>query len=139
MTDKLINPTVGDEPLRVAACRNQHQAWATTLAQHEQEIDQLLMLLGDLLDYPNYQQLRHRAVAHYGHLNHLKSRFQRLRLDMICEGADCWPSARQACTNPRFGLYTTIDSSFHNLTDEFSKVKAGCYQFLSVMVTLNLL
>ncbi len=139
MTDTLINAPLGEESALVQTCRTQHQTWAATIAQHEQEIDQLLALLNDLLEHHNYQSLRHRAVNYYGDLNHLKSGFQRLRLDTICQTMDCSHTQRQSCREPRFSLYATIESRFHALTDDLNRIQAGCYQFLSVMVTLNLL
>ncbi|QHV95551.1 hypothetical protein [Spirosoma endbachense] len=140
MTDTRITLPQDDDPLHIQTCRSQHQTWAMTIAQNEQEIDQLLAILSDLLDYQQYKSLRQRAVDYYGDLNHLKSRFQRLKLDMICEGVACNPSERLACREPRIGLYATlaVDSQLRSLMDELGRIKAGCYQFLSVMVTLNL-
>lgn len=139
MTDKLISSPLGEEPSLVQNCHHQNQVWATAIAHYEQEIDQLLTLLSDLLDTHSYQNLRHRAFAYHGSMNHLKSRFQRLRLDMVCESVVCMPTGSQSCREPRFGLYKTIESHFQALTGEFNRVKAGCYQFLSVVVTLNIL
>ncbi|WP_338874656.1 hypothetical protein WBJ53_03455 [Spirosoma sp. SC4-14] len=139
MTDTLTNPPQGEESSLIQACRSQNQVWTTAIVQYEQEIDNLLALLADLLEHPTYQNLRLRAIDYYGTLNQVKSRFQRLRLDMVCENRVCMPSDQQVCREPRFGLYTLVDSHLRALADEFSRVKAGCYQFLSVMVTLNML
>lgn len=105
---------------------------------NEQEIDQLLRILADLPEHNSYRSLRHRAADYIGGLNILKSRFQRLRLDMTCESA-CVPNESQTCREPRFGLYTRIETHFRPLTDEFSRIKDGCYQFLSGLVSLNLI
>jgi|GEM_PF-1900388 len=139
MTDTLTNPPQGDESSLIQACRSQNQAWTTAIVQYEQEIDNLLALLADLLEHPVYQNLRLRAIDYHGTLNHVKNRLQRLRLDMVCENRVCLPSERQVCRDPRFGLQPLVESHLRALTDEFSRVKAGCYQFLSVMVTLNML
>ncbi|QKZ14070.1 hypothetical protein [Spirosoma sp. KUDC1026] len=139
MPDSPIHLLPKDEQPSIQTCRSQHCTWNKLLIHNEQEIDQLQELLADLLEKHTYRSLRHRALDYYSNLNQLKSRIQRLRLDMICEGVDCSPVEPTPCREPRFGLFATIESHFRSLTDEFSHLKAGCYQFLSVVVTLNLL
>lgn len=135
---------LGKLPLREAAsgvqtCRIQNQAWATTLVANEQEIDQLLTLLADLPEQHSYRSLYHRAVEYTGDLACLKSRFQQIRLTMVCEGIPCTSTEHQACREPRFGLYSLIETHFRPLTDEFSRIRNGCYQLLNGMVSLNLI
>jgi hypothetical protein len=138
MIDLLSKSPLGEASSGVQICRTQNQAWATTLVANEQEIDQLLTLLADL---PNdsYRSLYHRAVDYTGDLASLKSRFQQIRLNMVCEGIPCTSTEHQACREPRFGLYALIETHFRPLTDEFSRIKDSCYQFLNGLMTLNLI
>lgn len=135
---------LGKSPLEQASsgvqtCRTQNQAWATTLVANEEEIDQLLTLLADLPGQHSYRSLYHHAVDYTGDLACLKSSFQEIRLDMICQGIPCTSTEHQTCREPRFGLYTLIETHFRPLTDEFTRIKDGCYQFLAGMVSLNLI
>jgi hypothetical protein len=139
MPNSLIHLIPDDEQPSIQICRSQHYTWSKILIQDEQEIDQLQELLADLLEKHNYRNLRHRAIDYYSNLNQLKSRIQRLRLDIICEGIGCSSAGPTSCNESRFGLFTSIETHFQNLTDEFNRLKDGCYQFLSVVVTLNLL
>jgi hypothetical protein len=139
MPNSLIHLLPEDEQPSIHICRRQHYTWSKILIQDEQEIDQLQEILADLLEKHNYRNLRHRAIDYCSNLNHLKSRIQRLRLDLICEGVGCSLAELTTCRESHFGLFTSIETHFQNLTDEFSRLRDGCYQFLSVVVTLNLL
>ncbi|MGV3559347.1 MAG: hypothetical protein ACO1O2_14400 [Larkinella arboricola] len=120
-------------------CHTENQRWAVTLTNLEQEINQLLTLLEDVLDQYNHQNLRYRAIDYYRGLNRLKIWFNRLRTDVVCENAGCASSNLLPCEKPRFGRHTVIPSQFADLSDEFTRTKTGCYQFLSGLVQLNLL
>lgn len=134
MTDTLTTLTYDDEPSPTHNCRTQY--WDKALTQHEQEITQTVDLLTDLLTQHNSPLLRHRAVQYVSKFNNLKSRLQRLRLDMVCAHAVCPPTL---CSEPRFTLYTGIDLSIRRMSDELTQLSSGCYQFLSVLVSLNVL
>ncbi|GAB3251884.1 hypothetical protein GCM10027347_10590 [Larkinella harenae] len=108
-----------------------------TLNSYEQEVSQLLALLDDVLEQYNQQNLRQRAIEYYQRLNHLKLWFSRLRSDILCE--TCAPNAPLPCEKVRFSRHTSLPSQFTNLSDEFAHTKSGCYQFLSVLVQLNLI
>ncbi len=136
MTDILTTLTYDDEPSPILNCRTQHQHWDQALTQHEQEITQTVDLLTDLLTQHNSPLLRHRAVQYVSKFNNLKSRLQRLRLDMVCAHSVC---PRTSCSEPRFTLYTGIDLSIRRMSDELTQLSSGCYQFLSVLVSLNVL
>lgn len=135
MTDLLTPLSPDDEPSLTLNCRTQQQQWDQTLTQHEQEITQTVDLLTDLLTQHNSPQLRQRAIQYVSRFNNLKSRFQRLRLDMLCTDAVCPPTV---CPEPRFTLYTGLDLSIRRMSDELTQLSSGCYQFLSVLVSLNL-
>ncbi|GAB3642667.1 hypothetical protein GCM10027423_33030 [Spirosoma arcticum] len=96
-------------------------------------------MLTNLPEHHSYRSLHHPAVDYIGSLNLLKMSFQRVRLDMVCEGVTCTPTEHQRCHEPRFGVYTLIEGHCRPLTDEFNRVKAGYYQFLSGLMTLNLI
>ncbi len=136
MTDTLTTLSCEDEPSLHHSCRTQHQHWDQALTQHEQEITQTVDLLTDLLTQHNSPLLRHRAVQYVSKFNNLKSRLQRLRLDMVCAHAVCPPTN---CSEPRFTLYTGIDLRIRRMSDELTQLSSGCYQFLSVLVSLNVL
>ncbi|GAB2583574.1 hypothetical protein [Spirosoma areae] len=140
----MINRLTPNLPLQtlppgIQTCRHQNQHWAATLAQNEQEIDQLLSLLANLPEHHSYRSLHHPAVDYSGSLNLLKMSFQQLRLDMVCEGMTCTLTERQTCQEPRFGVYTLIERHCRPLTDEFNRVRDEYYQFLTCLMTLNLI
>lgn len=139
MIDLLRKSPPGEDPAGVQLCRSQNQLWATTLVANEQEIDQLLTILADLPEQHSYRSLYHRAIDYTGDLACLKSRFQQMRLNMVCAGIPCASSEHQTCRDPHFGLYTLLETHCRPLTDEFSRIKDGCYQFLNGMVSLNLI
>jgi hypothetical protein len=139
MPESFISLLPEDEQSSIQTCRSQHYSWGKILIRNEQEIDQLQELLADLLEKHNYRSLRHCATDYHSNLNHIKNRIQRLRLDMICEGEGCSPAGSTFCRESRLGLFTSIETHYRTLADEFNQIKAGCYQFLSVVVTLNLL
>ncbi|GAB3906939.1 hypothetical protein GCM10028803_40130 [Larkinella knui] len=119
-------------------CHAENKRWSVTLTGYEQEIDQLMVLLDDVLEQYNHQNLRQRAIDYHQNLNRLKVWFNRLRSDLICNRSTCDSVHQLPCGEPRFGLYATIPAQFAGLSDEFARIKAGCYQFLSVVVQLNL-
>ncbi len=129
------------EPLLIQTCRTQHQVWATTIAADKQEIDQLLTILTDLPTPRHYRSLHHSAVDYADTLNLLKGDFQRLQGCMVCDRAACTAPQQLLCASPRLGLYTTLAVNSHllALTDEFDRIRERYYQFLSFMVTLNMI
>lgn len=118
-------------------CRTENQRLETIFTGYEQEIDQLMVLLTDVLEQYNYHSLRHRAIDYFVDLKHLKIRLARLRMDLICASGQCGQSS--PCKEPRLGLFQSIKPQLTALTNEFLSIKEGCYQFLSVMVQLNLM
>ena len=134
--EPLKNPIA--DPYQLENCHSENKRWAVTLTGYEQEINQLLTLLDDVLEQYNHQNLRPRAIEYHQSLNRLKMWFNRLRSDLICDRSSCVSDHSFPCGDPRFGRYTAIPSQISGLADEFSRTKAGCYQFLSVLVQLNL-
>lgn len=123
-------------------CYTENQRWSVTLTSYEQEVDQLLVLLNDVLEQYNHQSLRQRAIDYHQRLNRMKVWFNRLRADLLCENSGPFPgnlSGCQKCEKPHLSLYSAISLQITGLSDEFAHIKTGCYQFLSVMVQLNLL
>ncbi|GAB3318489.1 hypothetical protein GCM10027299_10040 [Larkinella ripae] len=125
------------DPLQLEYCRTENQRRTTALTTYQQEISQLLALLDDVLAQYNHPNLRHRAIDYHQRLGQLKSWFSRLRSDLICE--TCAPHTPLPCQAVRFSRTIPLPAQFASLSDEFARTKAGCYQFLSVMVQLNLL
>ncbi|MGA0560133.1 hypothetical protein ACO2Q8_25955 [Larkinella sp. VNQ87] len=123
----------------VDLCHTENQRWARTLTNYQQEIDQLLTLLDDVLERYTQQNLRPRAIEYQQHLHRLQAWFKRFRSDLICERADCPPGSQQICRELQFGRHTTIAAQLADLSADFSRTKMGCYQFLSILVQLNLL
>ncbi|GAB3511537.1 hypothetical protein GCM10027341_51140 [Spirosoma knui] len=131
-------PTI--TPLTMVSCHHEYQQLQQTIRRQEEEIEQLQTLLLDVLNRYNYRSLRHSAIDYYGNLNQLRARLKRLRRDMICESTYCQKANEQVpCRDQRFGLSTTIERHATILIDEFVRIKDGCVQFLSGMMTLNLL
>lgn len=127
-----MNPT--------AACQHEHQYWQQIIRQQEEEIRQLRTLLLEVMNLYNCRSLRHDAIDYYRDLNHLQTKLDRLNRDMICEGIECPVEAQQpVCANTHFGLSATIGRHATILVGEFSRIKDGCLQFLSGMMSLNLL
>jgi hypothetical protein len=138
--NKARSHTSINSPLPMATCQYDYQQWQQTIRRQEEEIEQLQTLLLDVLNRYNYRSLRHSALDYYGHLNQLHGRLKRLRRDMVCESVDC-PSGNEKlmCRDARFGLSATIERHATVLMDEFTRIKDSCVQFLSGMMTLNLL
>ncbi|GAB3930912.1 hypothetical protein [Larkinella terrae] len=134
--EPLKNP-IADLPL-LNQCHTENQRWSVTLTSYEQEVDQLLVLLNDVLEQYNHQNLRQRAIDYSQRLNRLKVWFHRLRADLLCEGSGGFAGC-QKCGKPHLSLYSAISLQIAGLSDEFTHLKTGCYQFLSVLVQLNLL
>ena len=139
-----MNPSASTYSLRsletTASCQHEHQHWQQIIRQQEEEIRQLRTLLLEVMNLYNCRSLRHDAIDYYHDLNHLQTKLDRLILDMICEGIDCPIDSHQpACTNTHFGLSATIERHGTALVSEFSRIKDGCLQFLSGMMSLNLL
>lgn len=124
----------------VNTCHQEHQHWQQIISQQEEEIRQLRSLLLEVMDQRNYHSLRHNALDYYQDLNHLQTGLTRLRRDFVCEGVECKPSSdTPACVEDRFDLSATVDRHAATLTKEFTRIKDGCLQFLSGMMSLNLL
>ncbi len=125
---------------QIAACHQQHQYWHHIIRQQEEEIGQLRALLLDVMEQHNCRSLCHDASDYYRDLNHLQTNLSRLQRDLICEGVTCSPTAGSgSCADIRFGLSATIERHAAILLGDFSRIKAGCLQFLSGMMSLNLL
>lgn len=127
-------------PLTTTTCHQQHQHWQQLIRQQEEEIRQLRALLLDVMNPYNCRSLRHDAIDYDRDLNHLQAKLDRLHRNLICEGVDC-AAVREhpSCINSHFGLSETIERHAMGLVSEFSRIKDGCLQFLSGMMSLNLL
>ncbi|MGM9507241.1 hypothetical protein ACS5NO_05930 [Larkinella sp. GY13] len=137
--EPLKNSIADLEMYQLENCHSENKRWALTLTSYEQEIEQLMTLLDDVLEQFNHQNLRQRAFDYQQSLNRLKVWFTRLHTDLICDRSTCVSATPLPCGESQFGRYKAIPSQFAGLSDEFSKIKAGCYQFLSVVVQLNLM
>ncbi len=127
-------------PVSTTTCHQDHQHWQQIICQQEEEISQLHALLLDVLNQYNCRSLRHDAVDYCRDLNHLRTKFDRLHRDLICESVDCSLAKENlSCTDSRFDLSATIERHAIALAGEFSRIKAGCLQFLSSMMSLNLM
>lgn len=139
-----MNPSAPFNPFRVpastAACHEQHQHWQHIIRQQEDEIRQLRALLLDVMEQHNCRSLHHDAIDYYRDLNHLQTKLERLHRDFICEGVTCASTTeKESCADARFNLSATIERHTAVLIGEFSRIKDGCLQFLSGMMSLNLL
>lgn len=122
------------------SCHQDHQHWQQIIRQQEEEINQLRSLLHDVMEQHNYRSLQYDAVDYDQALNHLQSDIKQLRQTMICEGNECLHQARtKSCTDSRFGISATIERHATSVINDFTRVKDGCLQFLSGMMSLNLL
>jgi hypothetical protein len=122
-------------------CRTQHQAWAVSLEQSEEEIDQLLTLLADL---PNdsYRSLNHPVIGYTQSLSRLKSRIHNLRVDVVCTGTGCsTPAPATSCPDPHFSQPTTTNSTslISAVSAEYDRMKDRCQSFLGELMLLNLI
>lgn len=135
-----MNSTTSINSLSTTACHQDHQHWQYIIRQQEEEIRQLRTLLLEVMEQYNCRSLRHDAVDYYRDLNHLQTKLNRLHRDMICESVACPADIQnRECTNTRFGISATIERHTTALVNEFSRIKDGCLQFLSGMMSLNLL
>ncbi|QMW00881.1 hypothetical protein [Spirosoma foliorum] len=139
-----MNSNEVNQPLslseKTASCQHEHQHWQQIIRQQEEEIRNLRSLLLDVMNLYNCRSLRHDAVDYYRDLNQLQTKLTRLNRDLICEGVECQVVLNQpTCTNTHFGLSATIERHATVLANEFSRIKDGCLQFLSGMMSLNLL
>jgi hypothetical protein len=124
----------------ITTCQQDHQHWQQIIRQQEEEIRQLRALLLEVMECYNCRSLRHDAIDYYRDLNHLQTRLDRLNRDFVCEGVACQPDNENLpCTDTRFNLTATIERHAVSIMAEFSRVKAGCLQFLSGMMSLNML
>jgi hypothetical protein len=137
-TDRLMPFSIADYSR--ATCRTRHQAWANTLRQSEQEIDQLLTLLADLPEQTKSLQLQSQTVQYESTLNRLKNHIQHLRTDMICAGSDCNAQPGEVgCTDVRFVPQASEVTIFSGLSAEVGRIKERCQSFLGKLVGLNLI
>lgn len=126
--------------LTLPACRAGYLNQKQAIERQEEEIDQLQALLLDVLNRYNYRSLRHSAVEYCRKLNNVRTLLNRLHRDLVCEGITCGAVIEtKACYDTHFGLSVALESHIKTLTDEFERIKADCTQFLSGMMTLNLL
>ncbi|NID10692.1 hypothetical protein [Fibrivirga algicola] len=120
-------------------CRSQHQAWATSLEQSEDEIDQLLALLADLPS-DSFRSLNHPLVGYTQSLNRLKSRIHNLRADVVCTGTSCSSSATTvSCPDPHFVEPSTSSTIISAVSAEYDRMKERCQAFLGELMLLNLI
>ncbi|MBO0949413.1 hypothetical protein [Fibrella forsythiae] len=120
-------------------CRTQHQAWAVSLEQSEEEIDQLLTLLADLPS-DSFRSLNHPIVGYMQSLGRLKSRIHNLRVDVVCTGASCsTPALASACPDPHFSQPVNSSSIISAVSAEYDRMKDRCQAFLSELMLLNLI
>ncbi|AKD57450.1 hypothetical protein [Spirosoma radiotolerans] len=128
------------DALTLPACRSGYQDQQQAIGRQTEEIDQLQTLLLDVLNRYNYRSLRHSAVEYYRKLNNLRTRLNWLHRDFVCEGLNCGTATQnRACYDLHFGLSVALEHHITTVTDEFERIKADCIQFLSGMMTLNLL
>ena len=123
----------------VASCQQDHQYWQQIIRQQE-EIQQLRALLLEIMERYNCRSLRHDAIDYYRDLNHLQTKLDRLNRDFVCADMACKThNENLPCADTRFNLTATIERHAAALVIEFGRVKAGCLQFLSGMMSLNML
>ncbi len=138
--NQAITKNPSSSPLSAETCHQDHQHWQQVIRRQEEEILQLRSLLHDVMEQYNCRSLRYDAVDYYQALNHLQSDIKQLRRNMICEGNECLHLTENViCINTRFGLSATIERHAAKLMNDFSRVKDGCLQFLSGMMSLNLM
>ncbi|WP_293679183.1 MULTISPECIES: hypothetical protein [unclassified Spirosoma] len=127
-------------PVTTASCHQEHQHWQQIIQQQAEEIRQLRALLLEVMNHYNTRSLRHDAVDYFQDLSHLQAKLDQLNRNLICTGTDC-PPIRQAqiCSDTHFGLSATIERHTAAFMHEFTRVKDGCLQFLSGMMSLNML
>ncbi|WP_245859465.1 hypothetical protein [Spirosoma aerolatum] len=128
------------QSVTTASCHQEHQHWQQIIQQQAEEIRQLRALLLEVMNHYNSRSLRHDAVDYFQDLSHLQAKLDQLNRNLICTGADC-PPIRQAqiCSDTHFGLSATIERHTTAFMHEFTRVKDGCLQFLSGMMSLNML
>ncbi|WP_020595142.1 hypothetical protein [Spirosoma panaciterrae] len=128
------------QPVTTASCHQEHQHWQHIIHQQAEEIRQLRALLLDVMNHYNSRSLRHDAVDYFEDLSHLQAKLDQLNRNLICTGTDC-PPIRQtlSCSDTHFGLSATIERHTTAFMHEFTRVKDGCLQFLSGMMSLNML
>ncbi|SOD80054.1 hypothetical protein [Spirosoma fluviale] len=126
--------------ITTTSCHQDNQHWKQIIRQQEEEILQLRALLHDVMEQHNCRSLRYDAVDYYRALNHLQGDINQLRRDIICESNECIYHAKDAsCKDARYGLSATIERHATHVINEFTRVKDGCLQFLSGMMSLNLM
>lgn len=136
----MIQTTLIDPSVTAETCHQDHQYWQQIIRRQEEEILQLRSLLHDVMEQHNYRSLRYDAVDYYQALNHLQSDITQLRRNMVCESNECLHlTQNSSCKDARFGLSAAIDRHAAKLMNDFSRVKDGCLQFLSGMMSLNLM
>lgn len=120
-------------------CRTQHQTWAATLSQSEQDIDQLIQLLAELPG-ESYRSFSHHASDYTRTLNRLKGQIQMLRRDVVCSGTGCaGPVMLVACSDQRFVSPPISNSLMLAMSAEYDRLKDRCQLFLSELMRLNLI
>ena len=120
-------------------CRTQHQAWAASLEQSEDEIDQLLTLLAELPS-DSFRSLNHHTVDYTQSLSRLKSRIHNLRVDVVCSGTSCSsPVPASSCPDPHFGVTVTSNGLIASVSAEYARMKDRCQSFLGELMWLNLI
>ncbi|MFD2933481.1 hypothetical protein [Spirosoma flavum] len=138
--DSTLSSSSSIMPLTTASCHQENQHWQLIIRQQEEEIRQLQTLLLDVMKQYNCHSLRHDAVDYCRDLNELQTKLNRLHRDLICESVDCMPATgKTSCSDARFALSVTLERHATALIGEFSRIKDGCLQFLSGMMSLNLL
>ncbi|GAB4029062.1 hypothetical protein [Spirosoma gilvum] len=129
-----------DSTLTPTSCHQNHQYWQQIICQQAEEIRQLRSLLLEVMNHYNSRSLRHDAVDYFEDLSHLQVKLDQLNQNLICTGTECPPIKQTlSCSDKHFGLSAAIERHTTVLMNEFTRVKDGCLQFLSGMMSLNML
>ncbi|WP_044129366.1 hypothetical protein [Rudanella lutea] len=137
-TNRLM--TFSDSTHPVLTCRSQHQQWASSLHQSEEEIDQLLSLLTDLPAQISFLDLQQQTVQYAAALSRLKNHIHQLQVDVVCAGAGCSAQTTDAkCPDVRFTPQPAEVPLFPSLSAEVNRMKERCQAFLGKLVGLNLI
>ncbi len=138
---KRMNTALSTTPTPILlTCRTQHQHWAVDLAQHEDDIDQIISLLADLPG-ETYRSLNHRASEYVQKLHQLKAHIHRLMTEVVCSGVACSSVnvASVTCPDPHFAPLSTGNSLIASVSAEYDQIKDRCHAFFSELMRLNLI
>ncbi len=127
------------DTLPLLTCRSQHQRWASTLSENEQEIDFLLSVLADLPDPASYRSLT-APDAYAATLHRLKATIGQLRHAVVCIGVSCTqPSPPVPCPDAHFAPLPTSNALITSVSAECDRVRDRCQSLLGELMGLNLI